>query len=186
MTVPAIALGEWKHILNESFDWVEKTVPHFICSDADITTTYWYRWRLFHLHMRRGTRGGACPAEGCWVLTEFLRKVFWSGPYNTIVAPAGHHIMEGRWIHDKVTPATRRRDATGGSPHPPAPTAILSVGARARHCLRAASTGRRRRLRALLVQGRRLSEAVHLLAGARALAARAAQWRLARRARGAL
>lgn len=34
------------------------------------------------------------------VLTEFLRKVFWSGPHNTIVAPAGHHIMEGRWIRD--------------------------------------------------------------------------------------
>jgi hypothetical protein len=34
------------------------------------------------------------------VLTEFLRKVFWSGPHNTIVAPAGHHIMEGRWLRD--------------------------------------------------------------------------------------
>lgn len=34
------------------------------------------------------------------VLTEFLRKVSWSGPHNTIVAPAGHHIMEGRWLRD--------------------------------------------------------------------------------------
>ena len=32
------------------------------------------------------------------MITEFLRKVFWSGPHNTIVAPAGHHIMEGRWL----------------------------------------------------------------------------------------
>ena len=34
------------------------------------------------------------------MITEFLRKVFWSGPHNTIVAPAGHHIMEGRWLRD--------------------------------------------------------------------------------------
>jgi len=72
--------------------WAEQTVPRFVCSDDDVTTTYWYRWRLFHLHMRRGAKGGRCPADGCWVLTEFLRKVFWSGPHNTIVAPAGHHI----------------------------------------------------------------------------------------------
>ena len=77
-------------------------MPAFECSDDDVTLTYWYRWRLFHLHMRRGDKLSACssPTEGCWVLTEFLNKVFWSGPHNTIVAPAGHHIMEGRWLRD--------------------------------------------------------------------------------------
>ena len=107
LPAPLITLGAWSHILNESLSWAEQTVPRFICSDADVTTTYWYRWRLFNLHMRRGAKGGSCAAEGCWVLTEFLRKVFWSGPHNTIVAPAGHHIMEGRWIHDR-----RRATAT--------------------------------------------------------------------------
>ena len=119
---PTIKVQRWAHILNESLQWVEQTVPAFICDDEDITTAYWYRWRLFHLHMRRGEKGGRCPKEGCWVLasavfqtsalkipthhyphapqTEFLNKVFWSGPHNTIVAPAGHHIMEGRWIRD--------------------------------------------------------------------------------------
>ena len=51
--------------------------------------------------MRRGDKLRGCSSEeGCWVLTEFLHKVFWSGPHNTIVCPAGHHIMEGRWLRD--------------------------------------------------------------------------------------
>ena len=99
---PRVDPSKWKHVLNESLAWVEETVPHFECADADVTLTYWYRWRLFHLHMRRGDKLRACssPAEGCWVVTEFLHKVFWSGAHNTIVAPAGHHMMEGRWLRD--------------------------------------------------------------------------------------
>ena len=79
-------------------------MPRFECSDADITTTYWYRWRLFNLHMvHRQRKHPGCGREGgCWVLTEFLQKVFWSGPSNTIVCPAGHHIMEGRWLRDET------------------------------------------------------------------------------------
>ena len=45
---------------------------------------------------------GCGKASGCWVITEFLQRVFWSGPHNTIVCPAGHHIMEGRWLRDPV------------------------------------------------------------------------------------
>ena len=134
---PTIDPARWKHVLNESLQWADASVPAFECSDDDVTLTYWYRWRLFHLHMRRGDKLSACssPRLGCWVrtsspatrcsrgcnpvyarlqpravkaatpfvhqvLTEFLRKVFWSGPHNTIVAPAGHHIMEGRWLRD--------------------------------------------------------------------------------------
>lgn len=98
---PTIRPARWRHVLNESLQWAEASVPAFECSDADVTLTYWYRWRLFHLHMRRGDKLSACSSPlGCWVLTEFLRKVFWSGPHNTIVAPAGHHIMEGRWLRD--------------------------------------------------------------------------------------
>lgn len=101
LPLPSIPLSPWRHILNESLRWAEMTVPRFVCSDDEITKSYWYRWRLFHLHMARGPRRNGCGEQGCWVLTEFLRKVFWSGPHNTIVAPAGHHIMEGRWIYDR-------------------------------------------------------------------------------------
>ena len=89
-------------MLNDSASWAAESVPAFDCSDADITLAYWYRWRLFHLHMvKRPKRSPGCGKPGgCWVLTEFLQKVFWSGPHNTIVCPAGHHIMEGRWLRD--------------------------------------------------------------------------------------
>ena len=78
--------------------------PHFECEDEDITATYWYRWRLFRLHMvRRQQRARGCgKPEGCWVLTEFLRKVWWGGAFGTIVCPASHHIMEGRWLRDEA------------------------------------------------------------------------------------
>lgn len=36
------------------------------------------------------------------VVTEFLPSVSWAGPYNTIVAAAGHHIYEGRWLRDSA------------------------------------------------------------------------------------
>ena len=52
-----------------------------------------HRWRLFKLHVEHTSDG--------YVITEFLPKVFWSGPHNTISCPAGHHIMEGRWVHNR-------------------------------------------------------------------------------------
>ena len=97
---PTISLAPFRWVLNESLPWAEESVPAFESADADVTLAYWYRWRLFHLHMRRDARGPRCEKPGCWVITEFLRKVFWSGPHNTIVCPAGHHIMEGRWLRD--------------------------------------------------------------------------------------
>ena len=35
-----------------------------------------------------------------YVVTEFLPNVSWAGAFNTIVASAGHHIYEGRWLRD--------------------------------------------------------------------------------------
>ena len=90
---PTIDLEPHRGLLREEFEWVASNVPHFECSDSEITTAYWYRWRLFKLHVEDTPDG--------YVITEFLPKVFWSGPHNTISCPAGHHIMEGRWVHDR-------------------------------------------------------------------------------------
>ena len=101
---PAVRVADFKSVVNDSLDWVEQQAPHFECEDEDITATYWYRWRLFRLHMvRRPQRARGCgKPEGCWVLTEFLRKVWWGGAFGTIVCPASHHIMEGRWLRDEA------------------------------------------------------------------------------------
>ena len=50
------------------------------------------------------------------MLTEFLQRVFWSGPHNTIVCPAGHHIMEGRWLRDPRVVASYARYLTRADP----------------------------------------------------------------------
>ena len=77
--------------LREATAWATAEVPLFECSDADITTTYYYRWRVFWLHLKRDVRYG-------YTLSEFLPRVGWSGPFGTINCPFGHQAAEGRWL----------------------------------------------------------------------------------------
>lgn len=76
-------------------------VPSFECPDAAINRTYDYRWRAFKRHCEKTPEG--------WVITEFLPKVAWAGPYNTIVCPAGHHLREARWLNDPAVAADYAR-----------------------------------------------------------------------------
>ncbi|MCQ2390721.1 MAG: LamG domain-containing protein [Kiritimatiellae bacterium] len=73
-------------------DWMAANVPRFECPDKEIERTYYFRWWTYRKHIRQIPAG--------WVVTEFLPKVSWSGPHNTIVCPAGHHFMEGRWLRN--------------------------------------------------------------------------------------
>ncbi len=75
-----------------SAQWIEQQVPLLDCPDAEIERTYYFRWWTYRKHLRQTNAG--------WVVTEFLPDVPWAGKYNTICCAAGHHIMEGRWIHD--------------------------------------------------------------------------------------
>jgi hypothetical protein len=60
---------------------------------AAVLATYYYRWRSYKKHIKWSSDG--------WVLTEFLPYVPWSGRHNAIPAAAGHHVLEGRWLHDQ-------------------------------------------------------------------------------------
>lgn len=83
----------------------------------DIMIAYYYRWKVYKKHVvyvadekhKKGlgqNRDRMFKAYDTnnnyvvYVVTEFLPNVPWAGTYNTIPAAAGHHIMEGRWIHD--------------------------------------------------------------------------------------
>ena len=90
---PAEALSAEAHrgVLREATAWAAAEVPLFECSDADITTAYYYRWRVFWLHLKRDARYG-------YTLSEFLPRVGWSGPFGTINCPFGHQAAEGRWL----------------------------------------------------------------------------------------
>ncbi len=85
---------------NRDFDWFKANIPFFDCPDAEIVTTYYYRWELITKHLTYGS-----PNSG-YSFTEFIDRPFWSGAYGAISCPAGHQLYEVRWLHD----ATIARD----------------------------------------------------------------------------
>ena len=79
---------------NRDWDWYKQNIPFFECPNADIQTTYYYRWELLTKHLTYGS-----PNTG-YVFTEFIDRPFWSGTYGAISCPAGHQLYEARWLRD--------------------------------------------------------------------------------------
>jgi hypothetical protein len=81
---------------NKDWDWYKANIPFFESPDADIDTTYYYRWELVTKHIVYGS-----PESG-YNFTEFIDRPFWSGRYGSISCPAGHQLYEIRWLknHD--------------------------------------------------------------------------------------
>jgi hypothetical protein len=79
---------------NRDFEWYASHIPFFECPDADITTTYYYRWDLLTKHLTYGS-----PNSG-YSFTEFIDRPFWSGAYGAISCPAGHQLYEARWLRN--------------------------------------------------------------------------------------
>lgn len=77
---------------NRDWNWYKQNIPFFECPDADITTTYYYRWELLTKHLTYGS-----PDTG-YLFTEFIDRPFWSGAYGAISCPAGHQLYEARWL----------------------------------------------------------------------------------------
>lgn len=79
---------------NKDWDWYKSNIPFFECPDADLQTTYYYRWELLTKHLTYGS-----PDSG-YTFTEFIDRPFWSGAYGAISCPAGHQLYEARWLRD--------------------------------------------------------------------------------------
>jgi hypothetical protein len=79
---------------NRDFDWYEKHIPFFESPDAELDTTWYYRWELITKHLTYGS-----PNSG-YSFTEFIDRPFWSGAYGAISCPAGHQLYEVRWLRD--------------------------------------------------------------------------------------
>jgi hypothetical protein len=79
---------------NKDWDWYKSNIPFFECPDADLQTTYYYRWELLTKHLTFGS-----PNSG-YSFTEFIDRPFWSGRYGAISCPAGHQLYEARWLRD--------------------------------------------------------------------------------------
>ncbi|RZK16291.1 MAG: glycoside hydrolase [Hymenobacter sp.] len=76
----------------QAADWLAQQVPLFECPDSVIQQTYYYRWWTFRKHLKQTPDG--------YVFTEFITPMKHAGPYNTISSALGHHLNEGRWLHD--------------------------------------------------------------------------------------
>ena len=68
-------------------------VPSFNCPDRTVEEIYNYRWWAFHKHLEKTPEG--------FIITEFLKPVKHAGDYNSLSCAFGHHVAEGRWLHDR-------------------------------------------------------------------------------------
>ena len=76
----------------QAFAFLKTRIPRIELPDPVIERAYYFRWWVYRKHIRRTPAG--------YVITEFLPKVSWSGPYNTINCAAPFHLREGRWMRD--------------------------------------------------------------------------------------
>jgi len=84
----------YRHAFPNAQAWafLGQNIPLLDCPDADLQEIYYFRWWTYRKHLKQTPDG--------YVLTEFLPAVSWAGKYNTISCAAGHHLHEGRWLHD--------------------------------------------------------------------------------------
>ena len=75
---------------DQCLSWLGDNVPLVELPDKTIEEIYYFRWWTFRKHLR--------STEDGIVITEFLPKVPWSGKHNTIIAAAGHHVSEAKWL----------------------------------------------------------------------------------------
>lgn len=77
--------------------WFEQNVPILDTPNSQIQQVYYYRWGTYREHFfYTGPQFG-------YISTEFLLAagIGYAAPYGGIVAAAGHHINEGRWLRDQ-------------------------------------------------------------------------------------
>ena len=77
---------------SESWEWMRNNVPLFTCPDPAVEQIYYFRWWTYRKHIKRTPAG--------FIITEFLKPVNHAGEYNSLSCALGHHIAEGRWLHD--------------------------------------------------------------------------------------
>ncbi len=75
-----------------AWDFLQNNIPLLDCPDREIQETYYFRWWTFRKHLKQTPDG--------FIVTEFLPPVGWAGKHNSINCAAGHHLREGRWLHD--------------------------------------------------------------------------------------
>jgi hypothetical protein len=75
-----------------AWEWLSANIPFFTCPDAAIEQLYYYRWWAYRKNIKETPAG--------YLVTEFLKPVKHASEYNALSCALGHHIAEGRWLHD--------------------------------------------------------------------------------------
>jgi hypothetical protein len=87
--------GVAQHIPNaQAWEWLASNIPLFECPDPAFEQTWYYRWWSYRKHIRKTPCG--------FIVTEFLRPVKHAAEYNAISCALGHHLSEGRWLHNQT------------------------------------------------------------------------------------
>ncbi len=76
-----------------AWDFLKDNIPLFTCPDNDFETTYYFRWWTYRKHIKQTPAG--------FIVTEFLKPVNHAGEFNALSCAFGHHLAEGRWLHDR-------------------------------------------------------------------------------------
>lgn len=87
--------------------WLEAAIPLFTCPDTEVEEIYFFRWWALRKHLRRAP-------DGSHVFTEFINRA------DPVSSALGHHVMEGRWLHDRALHDDYVRwwlRSNGGQPH---------------------------------------------------------------------
>lgn len=77
----------------QSWDWMKSNIPLFDCPQKNFEEIYYYRWWSYRKHIKDTPVG--------YAITEFLVDRPYADKYNMIACAIGHHIYEGRWLHDQ-------------------------------------------------------------------------------------
>lgn len=77
----------------QSWEWMKANIPLFDCPQDNFREIYYYRWWTYRKHIHNTPQG--------FVITEFLVDRNYADKYNMISCALGHHIYEGRWLHDQ-------------------------------------------------------------------------------------
>ena len=77
----------------QAFTWMRNNIPLFTCPDPEVEQIYYFRWWVFRKHVKQTPAG--------FIVTEFLQPVKHAGEYNALSCAFGHHVAEGRWLHER-------------------------------------------------------------------------------------
>jgi hypothetical protein len=85
--------GVVNHVPNaEAWSFLAANIPLFESPDPALDEVYYYRWWAFRKHLKKTPDG--------FLFTEFIRPVRHATRHNAISCALGHHVNEGRWLHD--------------------------------------------------------------------------------------